>query len=285
MTEAVPLLGHLQWSKTYEFADSFHMAAVAGNPAMRTFIYETWHCTTTGTPTGCNWDNDDGLLWRPRLTADFPLWTGIMDTLKNRHPGAPIWMVPAGQAFGNLVDSIAAGAVPGISDFKQLFSDDIHLTDVGNYFVACVMYSCIFRDSPIGLAGQTFDEWGQPFSDIPSPVLALKLQQTAWQTVVKLGNRTGVQGISGVSGNGVLAGLVEIFPNPSPDGRVHLFSKKSTISSVEVFDFYGRKVFQKGFLPANEVVFELPKNGAGQVFFIKTGLADGTFDIVRVVKM
>ena len=278
VTEAVPLLGHLQWSKTYDYADSFLMAARAYRPDIRFFVYETWHCTTTGTPTGCEWDNNDNLLWRPRLAADFPLWTGIMDSLKGRHPAAAVWMIPAGQAFGMLTDSIVAGGVPGISDFKQLFSDDIHLTDAGNYFVACVMYACLFRESPEGRTNQTFSEWGSPYNP-PSPALALKMQQVAWKTVTQLGVRTGVNSSSKTVEPDLVA-EIQVFPNPGKAGGEVRVASGKEILSIEVLDSRGNILFRRISLNGMFEPFTLSSSG---LHFVKISLKNGRSEVRKLI--
>ncbi len=278
VTEAVPLLGHLQWSKTYDYADSFLMAASAYRPDLRFFVYETWHCTETGTPAGCDWDNNDHLLWRPRLAADFPLWTGIMDSLKSRHPAAAVWMIPAGQAFGMLTDSIVAGTVPGISDFKQLFSDDIHLTDVGNYFVACVMYACLFRESPQGRTNQTFSEWGSPYNP-PSPALALKMQQIAWKTVTQLAVRTGVNP-SSKTGEPDAPAEIQVFPNPGKAGGEVFITSEKEISSMEILDSQGRILFRSIPLNGTPNSFTLSSSG---LHFVKIDLKNGRSEVMKLI--
>jgi len=278
VTEAVPLLGHLQWSKTYDYADSFLMAARTYRPDIRFFVYETWHCTTTGTPTGCAWDNNDNLLWRPRLAADFPLWTGIMDSLKNRHPTAAVWMIPAGQAFGMLTDSIVAGRVPGLSNFTDLFTDDIHLTDAGNYFVACVMYACLFRESPVGRTNQTFSEWGSPFN-APSPALALKMQQVAWKMVSQLAARTGVSQSSGTGNPSFLADF-QLFPNPAQPNDEVSVSASQPMTSLEVFDSRGSVLLKNTALQSDRAVFFPPSAG---LYVVKIGLENGAVAVRRLV--
>lgn len=278
VTEAVPLLGQLIWSKTHAFADSFLTTALNYRPDARFFVYETWHCNTTGTPTGCPWDEDDDLLWRPRLTADWPLWTGIMDSLKLKHPAVPVWMIPAGQAFAMLTDSIEAGKVPGVSDYKTLFSDDIHLTEMGNYFVACVMYSCLFRESPEGRTNQTFSEWGVPFSP-PSTELALKMQQIAWKTVTNLSAKTGVGAVSSIFENEKLDGF-DVFPNPGRAGDEVSFISNKGIERVEIFDAQGCLVHL--FFPKNgeRATF---KTGSAGLFFVTIGFEDGAIGVRKLV--
>jgi hypothetical protein len=274
ITEAVPLVGHLMWSRTHDFADSFLITAQNHRPDLRYFIYETWHCNTTGTPQGCAWDNHDDLLWRPRLTADFPLWTGIMDTLKNHHPNAQVWMVPAGQAFGMLVDSIEAGNVPTISDFTSLFTDDIHLTEVGNYFVACVVYACLFRQSPEGLTNQTFSEWGISFNP-PSADLALKMQQIAWKTVLNLSARTGVNATVSTQ-NPLFFNEIKLSPNPVSANEEIFISSKKEIIEVEIYDSQGRFMWKKEAIKQ----FSLPKSG---LYFIKINLNDGASELRKIL--
>ncbi len=195
VTEAVPLQGHLTWSDTYGYAVDFLQYAIDhndGNP-VRYYMYETWHCTNSGiNPPGCEWDDGDSILWHPRLLVDWPLWAGIVDHVRNELPDQEVWMIPAGQAWHALVNLIDDGAVPGITSFQQLFSDDIHLTNAGNYFVACVMFACIYRESPVGLTTALQNEWGGAFANMPSPAQAAIMQQVAWSTVLDMAEYSGV---------------------------------------------------------------------------------------------
>jgi hypothetical protein len=182
LTEAIPLLNHLTWSDTFLYAGNWHGLALGANAATRTYIYETWHCTDSGTPTGCDWDDNDHIAWRQRLNEDLPRWQSIADHLNANFEGAEVTLVPAGQALGLLHDRIQAGQVPGYSSVFQLFSDNIHLTDTGNYFVALVMYATIYQRSPEGLTNDITDPWGGAYT-MPDAATALLLQQIAWQAV------------------------------------------------------------------------------------------------------
>lgn len=195
LTEAVPLQNHLTWNNTYGFAADFLEYAIQNNNAIpvRYYMYETWHCTNTGIhPPGCEWDNGDSLLWHPRLISDWPLWTGIVDHVRNEFPGQEVWMIPAGQAWHALVNEIENGNLPGITSFQQLFTDDIHLTNAGNYFVACVMFACIYRENPVGLTTAIVDAWGGVYPNMPSPAQAAIMQQVAWTTALNVAAYSGV---------------------------------------------------------------------------------------------
>jgi hypothetical protein len=152
-----------------QYGGNFHAAALAGNPQTQSYLYETWHSTTTPD-------------WRGRLNTDLPKWLSIVDGINAAHEGADMLLVPAGQALGLLVDAIAAGTVPGVTSRDALFSDDIHLTPLGNYFVALVHYATLYRRSPVGLTGETVGRFAEQFPTVP-PATAARLQEIAWQGV------------------------------------------------------------------------------------------------------
>lgn len=114
MTEAIPLINHLTWKDTYTYAGNFHQLALDGNNTTRSYIYETWHCINSGTPTGCEWDDNEHIPWRQRLDDDLALWEGIVDHLNANHSGPEVRLVPAGQALALLHDRILESQVPGI---------------------------------------------------------------------------------------------------------------------------------------------------------------------------
>ena len=182
MTEAVPLDNHLTWSDTEVFAGQFHDLAVSANPQARTFIYETWHCINSGLPDGCEWDDNDDIAWRERMDQDLPKWQGIADHLNAEFSGPQVRLIPAGQAMALIYDRALVGEVPGLSHAFDLFSDDIHLTDSGNYFIALVMFAAIFQQSPEGLTYQISNPWGTPY-DLPAGATAHAFQALAWEAV------------------------------------------------------------------------------------------------------
>jgi hypothetical protein len=81
-----------------------------------------------------------------------------------------------------MYDAVQAGEAADLTSLTQLFSDDIHLNDLGNYFIACVQYAVIYGTSPVGLPRQLVNQWGKPYKP-PSEALALRMQQIAWDVV------------------------------------------------------------------------------------------------------
>ncbi|HMQ08231.1 MAG TPA: hypothetical protein PKC30_13090 [Saprospiraceae bacterium] len=192
LTESVPR--HVTpWGifETYQYVDSFYHYFIQFNPGKQIYLYEVWHCLQSGTPNGCSYDIDSS-PWRQRLDDDLAMWESVLDTINCRlQPEIPIRMIPGAQALARLHDSIQEGAIPGIHQISDLFTDDIHLSDQGKYFIACVHFSVLYGISPEGLTHQTQVWWGGNF-DPPTPIQALKFQQIAWQTVTDLYRLTGV---------------------------------------------------------------------------------------------
>ncbi|MGJ5620187.1 hypothetical protein [Sulfitobacter sp. MF3-043] len=184
LTEAVPLANHTRWSDTEVYAQAFFGLAVSANPATKVYLQETWHSRNSGTGVAVDDDAQAHVPWRARLDQDLPVWQGIVTSVAagNRTETASITLIPAGQAMARLYDEIAADRVPGISDIGALFADDIHLNDLGHYFVAMVQYASLTGESPQGLTNAFNDRWGKSF-DAPGPVLARNLQRIAWDAV------------------------------------------------------------------------------------------------------
>lgn len=190
MTEAVPIKNHVTWSDSNVYASNFYNLAISGDSATKVYLYETWPCVNSGESAGCSYDNDDHIAWRERLDSELSMWEGIADAVNSQASAAQVNIIPGGQAMARMYDEIALGRVPGISDIKDLFVDDIHLNDIGWYFIALVQYAVIYGEELQTVTRALFDEWGQPYQ-VPSEALALKMQEIAWQSVCNY-SRSGV---------------------------------------------------------------------------------------------
>jgi hypothetical protein len=62
--------------------------------------------------------------------------------------GIPI--IPGNIALGKLYDEYKAGRIPWINSFEAFFSDDVHLNNLGNYYIALVHYATVYKTSPVG---------------------------------------------------------------------------------------------------------------------------------------
>lgn len=211
LTESVPRFPSII-QETYAYADSFYTYAQKHRPNTRVYLYEDWHCLLSGTPTGCAWDINSN-PWRQRLADDLPMWEGVVDYLNNKFkPASPVCLIPGGQALAILHDSIQAGKVPGLKNIHELFSDDIHLTDPGKYFMACVHFSTLFGISPEGLPHQLYSMWGGAFK-APTPAQAAAFQRIAWQAATRYRKSC----ISPTTSATIppSAAALEVWPNPA----------------------------------------------------------------------
>ncbi|MEM9358762.1 MAG: hypothetical protein AAGB04_21485, partial [Pseudomonadota bacterium] len=215
LTEAVPLDPNLKFNKTEIYAADFYNLAVDSNPFTQVYMYETWHSVWSGTDRADEipYKSGDGDLipWRDRIDQDLEKWEGVVDYVNaQRGPNDPeMLLIPAGQALGNLSDAIDAGTVPGLTSIEDVFSDDIHLNDLGQYFVAMVHYATIYGQDPVGLDAQLQGRFGADF-DAPSAALAAVFQDIAWETATEYDR-------SGVSDGSVSPDPTPPVPAPDPN--------------------------------------------------------------------
>lgn len=170
----------------------------AANGVTRVFVYETWHDTRSGTASqGDIEDQADpfvGDTWRDRIDNQRSHWEEFVTLLRTGdHPaldftasitaGTQISIIPGGQVLAEIHDILEAGTEPGnvsyTDFFTDFFSDDIHPTIAGRYAIACAMYACVFRTTPVGLPGATDDIHGTPFATVSANDAAW-LQSVAW---------------------------------------------------------------------------------------------------------
>ncbi|MCK6550986.1 hypothetical protein L6R52_34430 [Myxococcota bacterium] len=191
MTELGPISTFVQWGCTAAYALEFYNLAVRANPATRVYYYETWRQQPEDWATLIPADRATIDQWvvdqvnTPRAPPARPTAQGNCphpNPPSTREPGTVMRVVPAGRAMSMLDEAIRAGTVPGVTSRSQLFEDQIHLTDLGNYFVSLVMYATIYAQSPVGGAHATTKENGQAFDAI-SAETAARLQEIAWDAV------------------------------------------------------------------------------------------------------
>lgn len=80
-------------------------------------------------------------------------WQSILEHVKtNRVAGSsPIRMIPNTLLIAELYDAIERDAVPRVTTIADLFSDDIHLNDLGAHYIALAHYDVIHNRDPCSL--------------------------------------------------------------------------------------------------------------------------------------
>lgn len=152
---------------------------LAGNPNAEVLLYHSW----------LHLDPDAPWPWIDYERAVAPMWECVASRanldLPARGDIPRVRVLPGGAALAELAAALWDGKVPGVAAkapgerVRLLFSDNVHMTDVGRYFIALVHYAVLFGRSPEGAA-------------IPaaiSPETGRYMQTRAWQYAVSYGQR------------------------------------------------------------------------------------------------
>jgi hypothetical protein len=172
LTEMVELRDAIRWHDSPAALAHWARAAAAGNPRATVWLYETWHRL------------DDPAGWLSRIETDrTALWEGTLIARAMARAGTPpIRLLPAGQALAAVVRAAEAGALPGLGNRRDLFSDEIHLNDRGAAVVALAHFATLYRRSPEGLPPPRLRADGTPAATLPETALAA-VQHLVWQAV------------------------------------------------------------------------------------------------------
>lgn len=169
LTESIDLRDAIIHHNSPDAVARLVSTARAANPALAIALYETWHPLDQGDWLG-RIATDRAQMWEPALLAP-----------AIRAAGAPVRIIPAGTVMAALVGELEAEGT-GFFTRRDLFSDDIHLNDIGAYLVALTHYASLYGRSPEGLPHQLRRADGS-FADAPSPELAARMQRVVWQVV------------------------------------------------------------------------------------------------------
>jgi hypothetical protein len=174
LAERHDLVNVLMWEDTVRYTRHFHERMVAGNNRANTYLYHAWLDVS---------NKDDPSAWIAHERAAAPAWQCVAARVNVSLAGSArsdrVAYLPAGLALANLVEQATRGGVAGISGggtrqtMDRLFSDNVHMTPTGAYYMALVTYASVYRRSPVGAwapAGVTAEQ-------------ARSLQQVAWQSV------------------------------------------------------------------------------------------------------
>lgn len=144
---------------------------VAGNPDAEVLFYHSWLHLNPDAP----WP------WIDYERAISPMWECLASRanldLPARAGGPRVRVLPGGSALAEMAAALWDGKVPGISvdapgaRVRLLFSDSVHMSDVGRYYMALVHYAILFGRSPVGAV-------------VPraiSPEFGRFMQDLAWQ--------------------------------------------------------------------------------------------------------
>lgn len=92
---------------------------------------------------------EDSLPFRERLNRDEARWEAMQDFVNDNAPAGqePLYLIPGHRLMMRIVDDIAAGSAP-FGNIGEIFEDDIHPNDIGNYALTLLHYACIYGRDP-----------------------------------------------------------------------------------------------------------------------------------------
>lgn len=152
ITEQHGVLGSLDWNDTVRYLRHFHDRFMMRNSAGVTYFYEPWLSLD---------DKSDVRRWISYERAAAPVWQCIVEriNLSLQAEGRPdrIRPLPASLALAKLIErATQSDGIPGVTQATvretvgKLVADDVHLTPLGNYYMALVIFGHMFQRSPEG---------------------------------------------------------------------------------------------------------------------------------------
>lgn len=177
VTELNGLLYSLFDLDAVRYLRHFHERLIEGNPEGQTYFYEPWTgLDSKADPTRwIAYERNASRVWQCMATR-----VNVSLTAEGRRDR--IASMPGGWMMAALVEQATQGmGLSGITGtsvrdtLDRLFSDDVHLTPLGNYYIALITYVSLSGRSPLGA-------WAP---EGISPAQAASLQQFAWVTLAE----------------------------------------------------------------------------------------------------
>lgn len=172
LTEMVELRDAIRYHSSADRLADWARLARQARPDVRIYLYETWH--RLNDPAG----------WLNRIDADLiNLWEAkVLRPAMSQDGIGTIYVIPSGQVMAATVRAAEAGKLPGIADRTAFFTDDIHLTDLGNWLIAMTHFAALYHHTPVGLPAQLNRADGS-LATAPNADAARAMQELVWQVV------------------------------------------------------------------------------------------------------
>lgn len=133
------------------YARHLHERLIEGNAQAATYLYHAWQNVES---------KSNPASWLAFERAAAPVWQCVASRINTSLAGEGrsdrMHYLPSGLALIELVDRATRGQVDGVSagstleTMNRIFSDQVHLTPMGVYYMALVTYASVYRGSPQG---------------------------------------------------------------------------------------------------------------------------------------
>ena len=197
LAPGTPVMRSIEHDDTLGYALEFARLAGDTNPDTRVLLYQHWPNLAQDASGAWAFAADTSLPvadnWADQIRVEHAAITDIADAmtaeLSLAHPDAPpVEVVPAGLALLELDERLADGRLDTgglFASASDLFTDTLHLDDVGMALAAATVHATVYGDDPVdgvdgplagGLAGD------MPLPELPAD-LAASLYGIAWDVV------------------------------------------------------------------------------------------------------
>jgi hypothetical protein len=164
------------YNQTHVYFERFMDLLLARNGTARSFVFTSWE----------SWGFHGSGSWLDAINSELAQYEQIARDAEAasaaRGRNGKVQVIPANVGLRELINAGTRGQIPNIRSHTDVFSDGVHLTPAGNYFVACVVFASVFNQSPEGATGRVTGEWGQTLVDLPAGQAAA-MQRLAWKVV------------------------------------------------------------------------------------------------------
>lgn len=149
ITENHNSLEMIEWENTIGYLRHYHDRLIEGNTQARTLFYNSWLDINKSNPA----------LWIDHEKKATVAWECVTSkinlSLQSINRSDRVTNLPVSAALVHLVERILADQVPGISGstlqkMNTIFSDNVHLTNLGVYYVSLVTYAAVYGKQPTG---------------------------------------------------------------------------------------------------------------------------------------
>lgn len=161
--------------------------AKQGNPEVQAYIYVIWPDQSFG-DYATQWDREyvPGSWDNSERTADY-FYQLLARVRKDIPDVKPIRLVPVGFVMYELEQRMKNGSVPGYSTVHQLYADNVHLANTGEYVAGLTMFTVLSGTDPRG------EPVPEAYGSIEQALVSA-IQNTVWDVVTDMGGETGVGG-------------------------------------------------------------------------------------------
>lgn len=155
LTERVPVRSAIGWEDSAKFTRQWFDHAWSkgnGGKGAETIYYASWVDIRSGPGNTDEYDLPDERVipLRERLELEMASWQDVADQVNANRPAGspPMRVIPGPLIMAAVLDAIAAGTAPGLTQIQDLFEDTIHPNAKGAFLIALAHYAVIYGRDP-----------------------------------------------------------------------------------------------------------------------------------------